>query len=764
MNAGWLHDFTLGIRLAVGGGRTSWARLALGTVGIGLAAALLLLFASVGNVMTGMNARVNAGLTNTTVISGVSPTQYLSDDMTFRGVPLTGAYLHGTGPNSPVPPGIGALPGPNEVVLSPALADLLRSDGGAALQQRFPQKVVGTIGLPGLRGPADMAFYVGAGPLPTTGADATSAMDVYSFGAPPDQQATDPTLLVVAAIGGVALLIPILIFVAVSSRIAGAQRDRRLAALRLAGAGDRQVRRIAAAESLVSSATGLVLGALVFLGLRQLAPRFELLGWSFFTADVVPDPVLTVLIVLVVPLLAVGTALFALRRVIIEPLGVVREARPIRRRLWWRVAPIALGLVLLLVVQPGYGVATGWWIAIVVVGATSLMVGVPVVLPWLLERLVDRIRGGAPSWQLAIRRLQLDSGTPARVVAGVAVVLASAVTMQLMLASTAYRDDRPTVASGEDWVGVYSTAAAAGQVTSDLAKVPAAKRVDQIEQIDTVGENHQHSVSIASCATITRALPVAHCADGDGFLVDTVGVTDPAKPGDAWQLTDKHKGTEKIPYTVPNLTSVTRPIQVPPGPYIGDGVVLTPAAAATLTLPADRQALTYVLTDAAQADADDQIATGLAGLTWQVYVTLSGSAAVRAGQDTFVVVRGALLTASLLTLLLAGISMLVLALEQIRERRRPLAMLAAAGVPRATLARSLLWQTAVPVVLAVVVAVGIGIGLAGLVLRTAGLALRIDWPTIGAFAGATVVLVLLVTALTLPTLRGLTHLSALRTE
>ncbi|QUQ72328.1 ABC transporter permease [Kutzneria sp. CA-103260] len=759
MTAGWPHDFALGVRLAVGGGRTSWTRLALGTVGIGLATALLLLFASFGNVMARMDARVNAGLTDTTVISGVSPTQYLSADITYRGVPLTGAYLHGTGPNSPVPPGIGALPGPNEAVLSPALADLLRSDAG--LRSRFPQQVVGTIGVAGLRGPADLAFYVGVGPLPTSGAEATNASDVYAFGAPPGQHSTDPTLLVVAAVGGVALLIPILIFVAVSSRIAGAQRDRRLAALRLAGAGDRQVRRIAAAESLVSAATGLVLGALVFLGLRQLAPRFDMLGWSFFTEDIVPDPLLTALIVLLVPTLAVGTALFALRGVIIEPLGVVREARPVRRRLWWRVAPIALGLVLLLVVQPGHGVATGWWIAIVVIGATSLMVGVPAILPWLLERLVDRIRGGAPSWQLAIRRLQLDSGTPARVVAGVAVVLASAVTMQLMLASATNRYDLSTVASGEEWVSVFSTAAAAGQVTADLAKVPAAKRVDQVQQVDA---DHQHTVSTASCATITRTLPVSHCVDGDSFLVNVAGTTDPANPGDIWQLTGRHRGSEKIAYTVPNLTPVTTPMRVPPGPYIGAGVVLTPAAAAQTTLPVDRQALTYVLTDAAQADAGDQIAAALAGLTWQVYVSITGSAALSAGQDTFVVVRGALLVASLFTLLLAGISMLVLALEQIRERRRPLAMLAAAGVPRSALARSLLWQTAVPVVLAVVVAVGIGVGLAGLVLRTAGLTLRIDWSMIGAFAGATVVLVLLVTAMTLPTLRGVTRMSSLRTE
>ncbi len=91
-------------------------------------------------------------------------------------------------------------------------------------------------------------------------------------------------------------------------------------------------------------------------------------------------------------------------------------------------------------------------------------------------------------------------------------------------------------------------------------------------------------------------------------------------------------------------------------------------------------------------------------------------------------------------------------------------MLAAAGVPRSALSRSLLWQTAVPVVLGVLVAMGTGIGLAALVTRIAGLPLLMDWGTIGIFAGAALVLVLLVTALTLPALRSAMRLSALRTE
>src|SRR6202011_1458133 len=99
------------------------------------------------------------------------------------------------------------------------------------------------------------------------------------------------------------------------------QRDRRLAALRLVGAGARQVRRIAAAEALASAATGMVLGAALFLAFRQVVPSFTILNLSAFTADVTPSWQLVLLIVLLVPVLAVGSALFALRRTVIEPLG-----------------------------------------------------------------------------------------------------------------------------------------------------------------------------------------------------------------------------------------------------------------------------------------------------------------------------------------------------------------------------------------------------------------------------------------------------------
>jgi predicted lysophospholipase L1 biosynthesis ABC-type transport system permease subunit len=241
------------------------------------------------------------------------------------------------------------------------------------------------------------------------------------------------------------------------------------------------------------------------------------------------------------------------------------------------------------------------------------------------------------------------------------------------------------------------------------------------------------------------------------------------KPGDTWTLVAAHDWSDNPKslgaYTVPNNLTPLHSQSSWPGRLFSNSVLLTPAAAAALNLPADKSAQSAVLTDPHHVDATDQMANGLADLTWQVNVnSINAGDTLSASQKSFLTIRSVLLAGSLCTLLLAGVSMLVLALEQVRERRRPLAVLAAAGVPRSTLARSLLWQTAVPMVLAVVVAVGTGIGLTALVIRTTSLRFQMDWSTVGVFAGATLVLVFLVTALTLPALRSAMRLSALRTE
>ncbi|MFD0430323.1 FtsX-like permease family protein [Streptomyces zhihengii] len=115
------------------------------------------------------------------------------------------------------------------------------------------------------------------------------------------------------------------------------------------------------------------------------------------------------------------------------------------------------------------------------------------------------------------------------------------------------------------------------------------------------------------------------------------------------------------------------------------------------------------------------------------------------------------------TLLLIAASLVVSQIEQLRERRRLLSVLVAFGTRRATLAWSVLWQTALPVALGMVVATAGGLALGAVMLRMTGKAVS-DWWVFVPLAGAGAGVVAGVTLLSLPALWRLMRADGLRTE
>ncbi len=139
---------------------------------------------------------------------------------------------------------------------------------------------------------------------------------------------------------------------------------------------------------------------------------------------------------LAVPAAAVGITLLALRRIVVEPLGVVRRASRTRRRIWWRLALPVAGLLLLLpLLRRIVNDQSSFNQTQVVLGVLLLLTGVVALLPWLIEAVVRRLTGGPVAWQLAVRRLQLDSGTSARMIGGIAVAVAGGIGLQMLLAA-----------------------------------------------------------------------------------------------------------------------------------------------------------------------------------------------------------------------------------------------------------------------------------------------------------------------------------------
>ncbi|MEV6897372.1 FtsX-like permease family protein [Amycolatopsis sp. NPDC051372] len=756
-----IANLLLGLRLAVGGGRMSGQallRLAMTAVGIGLVVAVLLPAASVSSVVDAREDRAAATAESTQPKPGVDPL-YVVKWSAIQGNHFVDLRsVAAGGPHAPVPPGLNAVPKPGELIVSPELARLLAGPDGASLRARMPAAPAGTIAKPGLVDAGEITAWYG-----TTVEDAKSSPDVrtiygYGGGQPP-RLAVATSLLIAVLPVVVALLLPLLIFVTTASRMGAAQRDQRLAALRLLGVDARQIRWVAAGESLLGATIGLVLGVALFLAVRPTLGSLGLFGYRVFGEDFVPPWPLAVLVLVLVPALAVGAALFGLRRTIVEPLGVVCQAKPVRRRMWWRWVITGLGVLLIgtaYATEPGHG-SDSVLIALTV-GSVFLLVGVTVLLPWIVEGIAGRLRGGSPAWQLAVRRLQLDSGTPSRVVSGLVVVVAGSILLQVvlnsLLAAEATEANTDPSWPGAAHVSVIADEATAAEAQQRVSSVAGLTRVGTIRSVSAVSGDQWTGMEVGSCAALAMRAQLTSCVDGSVFAIgDTRVPTGPVRLTTSSSVSGGPMWTAPADVVRVPATSAARGLE--------DTLLVTEGAVAGLPQPTGLPRV-YVTGQGTPAAVADLVAAAVSNLTWHVVVDTDERPSAPAG--VLATIRAVLLTASLFVLAVAALSLLMLAVEQITERRRALAALAASGVPLSVLARSSFAQTALPVLIGVVLAVLSGTGLTLPILRAADIPLKLDVGLIASMAGAAVAAVFMVTACTIPLLRQVTKVESLRAE
>ncbi|MCR6489123.1 hypothetical protein M8542_40495 [Amycolatopsis sp. OK19-0408] len=739
----WSADLALGMRLALrgGGARTALVRLGLTAIGVGLGVVVLLTATSVPHLLGARDDRAAARMLDLRPAGAdVDPVYAVGREDEFRGRGVQGYLVQPTGPRLPAAPGVERLPGPGEAVLSPALAELLKSPEGELLRPRFTERVLGTIGEAGLTGPNELFFYLGSDSV----AAQPQAAPVSGFGGAPIRRGLDSLELLLVVVGATTCLVPVFVFVVTSTRLAAASRDRRLAALRLIGADRGQVRRIAAGEALLGSLAGLVIGIGLFLLVRVLVPEITVTAFrgGLFGADIVPDWRLGVPALLVLPMLACAAAVLALRRVVIEPLGVMRRGVRLRRRLWWRLLPFAAGGALL-VARMGREDTRD---PLLIAGVVLVLAAVPLLLPWLVERVAGRLGGGSPAWLLAVRRLQLDSATAARLVSGIAVVLAGSIALQGVYARA--EADRPASPDARVFASYFASSVAEGQVFADAVHAlpgQAALPVRTAALLENAA-GARTSVTVGTCDELREFGRLAGCRDGDVFVAGDPGGFRPVAGEGVW-----FSRVRDVPpqWTVPPLRDV------PPAGDHGGGILVTPGALATTSGAGLSLSVTL---PAAGPDLLERIRNTVG---W--HGTVSSLGTERDG--TYALITRVLSVGSILVLLLAAGSLLVAAGEQLRERRRSLAVLTANGVGRGVLARSLVWQLAIPVAVAMAVAVLAGLGLDWLLLTlVVHRPMVVDVATIATLAGTAAAAVLVVTAVTLPALWRTTSVEQLREE
>ena len=239
-------------------------------------------------------------------------------------------------------PGSDVMPRPGQYLASPALAELIDSTPANQLGERYGEQV-GTLSNDAVEGPDSLVAVIGA--------DQSQVLGRQGPGMPPPQVVTElvghdyasQVWRIVAAIGAIATLVPVLLLVAIVTDLGAAQRAERFATLRLIGATPGQVARIAALETAATTLLGALLGVGAYLALIPAAARIVINSSRFFPHDLLASPAIIAASVLGTTLGAAAVAWWRTRRAGIGPLGASRERseRPPRLR---SLLPLLTGL------------------------------------------------------------------------------------------------------------------------------------------------------------------------------------------------------------------------------------------------------------------------------------------------------------------------------------------------------------------------------------------------------------------------------------
>ncbi|WP_328605421.1 ABC transporter permease [Amycolatopsis sp. NBC_00345] len=604
-----------------------------------------------------------------------------------------------------LPPGIPQLPGPGEVLVSPQLGRLLNTTPADQLGDRFGRPVA-ALGEQALKYPEQLVAFVGHNP--GAGADGAGKNSMRPVSAFPTRQAQpDGLLTLLSWVGIIVLLVPSLVLVASSARLTAARRERRLAALRLAGATPGQVMSMVAGETVLSAGIGAVLGLGISPALHGLATFVPWAGGTWLAADFSLPIGLTVFIVLAIPALVVLAGVLGLRRVLRNPLFATggHEVKPLR---WWRLLalPIAGAFFLYAVMNAG---SSDSGTTMVLFGLLLLVGSAMVVGPWVTSAV-----GGTfvriwrrPSSLLAGRRLRDDPKGAYRASAGIVLaVFTGSMALTLLPSFDSLAGGGRPFADSVLYADTTSEQArtVVDQANASLARYGQQERalaVDTVYLTQGSGRNQTaERAFVMTCSDASRltrlGITAADCAEGTGlyapYKMDTSGFTvvgEPDGPGRPlgtvpMKAYDENKSTDG--------SYVLDPSSLPAGVTPKFTSVIAP------TTDANREIVRTALASAAVGIDIGSRNLHLGGQQTQLddlrRVTVIGL--IAAG-------------------VLAGCSAAVATAGSVMDRRRTFGALIAAGTPVRVLSRALRMEAALPALVATigagVVGVLVGMGL-----------------------------------------------------
>ena len=703
----------LGLRLTVTGGREAIVRLVILAAAVGLGVGLLLTAVSGINAVNAQNDRYAWLDTNPSTpaapgaASGRDPLWGRVQADNFDGKNIIRVDVAATGPTSPVPPGLPGDPGPGQYYASPSLSTLLASTPRDELAARYPGHQIGVIGDAALPAPNSLIIVIGR--TPAQMAHLADAGEVTSINTTPSsscngvtctlREGTDASGIdLILSVAALALLAPVLIFVATATRLSAARREQRFAAMRLLGATPRQISLIAAVESTVAAAAGVAAGFGLFFALRVPLAAIPYTGMPFFPSQMplsLPD---ILAVAIGVPSAAVAAARLALRRVHLSPLGVTRRVTPQAPRAW-RVLPLLAGAAELgfFVVSGRPASVTGQILAFLP-GFGLIMLGLVSAGPWLTmagTRIMAR-RTSRPGTLIAARRLGDDPRAGFRAISGVVVALfVTTVAVTLITTQNAKRPGSlggPAAANvlAEQFIGGGPGPALGRHKTEAFGSAPAPPaallaRLDGIEGVRGLvevrvdpgltlpralpGYRQGFAAGLVSCAQLASVPALGRCPAGAAFAaVPAVYAEGRDLAGYTWPAVNRRAQPRFPLYSIEvatngSVTTIERARTMLENAY--PGIQSTPTTFAEAT--ASRQAAFSAYQQL--ADVVILVSLPIAGCT-----------------------------------LAAGIA------AGLADRRRPFSLLRLAGAPLGLLRRVVALESAVPLLVGALTAIGVGFG------------------------------------------------------
>jgi hypothetical protein len=705
----------LGLRLTLHSGKEAAVRLAVTAAAVALGVGMLLITLAGINALNAQNARAawlstgasDRGRGGPAAGPGVNASTSASlwwvfNPEQFGNQTIDRVDVAATGPRSPVPPGIPRLPRPGQFYASPALRALLRSTPAAELGDRFPGHQIGVIGPSALPAPNALIIVIGhtAGQLSRTPA----ALPVTSIQATPGREDgaagyNSTTLEAVLAVGALALLFPVLVFISTATRLAAARREQRFAAMRLAGATIRQVSVISAVESSIAAFAGVALGFILFFLLRPALQNFSFTGQPFAPGDLSLRLADILLIAVGVPAAAAAAARVALRRVQISPLGVARRVTPSAPRAYL-VVPLLAGLgELAYFVSIGHPKSSNGQIEAYFLGFLLVMAGLVTAGPWLTmigSRVMAR-RTSRPAVLIAGRRLSDNPRAAFRAISGLIIALfvtsVSAGTTTTIIADHGAPSngivasdtlaDQFIIGQTASGQALTAVASVSGTVLTGLRSIRGVQGVTVTHtdpQAATSAQQNQSDLpGLVSCAQLSRTPALGRCAAGARVAAITINFS-----GAATSVSQARTVWPTAAVSVERLQRV--PVQTIIVGTNGSGAAI-------------ERALTAL-----------DVAFPYLGPPATLGESASAGPYAELQHVTDVVI--------LASLVIAGCSLAVSVTGGLNDRKRPFSLLRLTGAPLGMLRRVVALESAVPLIVVALVSAGAGFLASELFLRS----------------------------------------------